>query len=267
MKTALFVSPHLDDVAFSCGGTFATLAGAGWRCVLLTVFTRSVPNPRGFALACQTDKGLGPEVDYLALRREEDAAAAQYLGAAAVRWLDLPEAPHRGYHSPAALFTDPLPTDTVTQELVPLLAAELATWQPQLLLAPQGFGLHVDHRHVMAAVRAVASALPVLWYRDTPYIIRKPDARPAPELPTDLTEVIMPLAAAALAARVAASQAYDSQIGFQFGGAEQVRIKLTNLASAEGQAAGTGLAAERFAVSLSCVSALPASFQMAQSRV
>jgi LmbE family N-acetylglucosaminyl deacetylase len=266
MKTALFVSPHLDDVAFSCGGTFATLARAGWRCVLLTVFTRSVPNPTGFALACQTDKGMGPEVDYLALRREEDAAAARHLGAAAVRWLDLPEAPHRGYHSPAALFADPLPGDTVTQELEPLLAAELAKWQAQLLFAPQGFGLHVDHRHVMEAVRAVAGQVPVLWYRDTPYIIRQPAAVPAPELPPDLTEVAVSLTDAALATCIAASQAYSSQIGFQFGGADQVQIKLTNLALAEGQAAGVDLAAERFAVSLSDAAALPASFQRVRQR-
>ena len=36
---------------------------------VVTCFTRSVPDPQGFALACQLDKGLGPEVDYMALRR------------------------------------------------------------------------------------------------------------------------------------------------------------------------------------------------------
>ena len=248
MPTALFLSPHLDDVAFSCGGTFATLAQAGWQCVLLTVFTRSVPNPSGFALACQTDKDLGPEIDYLALRRAEDTLAARHLGATAVRWLDLPEAPHRGYHSPAALFADPLPTDNIGQEIAALLAAEIAATAPQLVFAPQGLGQHVDHRQVMQAVRAaVLPVVPVLWYRDTPYIIRQPDARPAPELPTGLTAVVLPLTPAALAAKIAASQAYASQIGFQFGGAAAVPAKLTQLAATEGQAAGLAHAAERFA--------------------
>lgn len=261
MPTALFLSPHLDDVAFSCGGTFATLAQAGWRCELLTVFTRSVPSPSGFALACQTDKGLGPEIDYLALRRQEDTAAAQHLGAAAVRWLDLPEAPHRGYHSPAALFAGLLPTDAIGQELTALLAAEVATCSPQLIFAPQGLGQHVDHRQVMQAVRAVVPpALPVLWYRDTPYIIRQPAALPAPELPAGLAEVALPLAPAALAAKIAASQAYASQIGFQFGGAAGVRAQLAQLASAEGQAAGLRpQAAERFAVLPAQATALPGS--------
>ncbi|WP_426061227.1 PIG-L deacetylase family protein [Hymenobacter sp. B1770] len=267
MPVALFISPHLDDVAFSCGGTFATLAQAGWQCILLTVFTRSVPNPTGFALACQTDKGFGPEVDYLALRRQEDTRAGHHLGAAKARWLDLPEAPHRGYHSPAALFTDLLPTDAVSQALVPLLAAELSATAPKLVFAPQGLGLHVDHRQVMQALCAVVPpSLPVLWYRDTPYIIRQPDAQPAPELPAGLAEVAFPLTAAALAAKVAASQAYASQTGFQFGGTERVLTKLTQLAEAEGKAAGKAHAAERFAVAPAAVAALPGSIEVVQPR-
>jgi LmbE family N-acetylglucosaminyl deacetylase len=260
MPVALFVSPHLDDVAFSCGGTFATLAQASWHCVLLTVFTRSVPDPTGFALACQTDKGLGTEVDYLALRRTEDTEAARNLGTTTVRWLDLPEAPHRGYHSPAALFADLLPADDIGPALTTLLAAALAEISPQLVFAPQGFGLHVDHRQVMQAVRAtVPATVPVLWYRDTPYIIRQPAAQPAPELPAGLTEVALPLNEAALVAKIAASQAYTTQIGFQFGDAEQVRIKLTQLAALEGQAVGLGQVAERFAGHPALVGALPGS--------
>ncbi len=76
MPTALALSPHLDDAVFSAGGLLASLAAQGWRVVMATTFTQSVPDPKGFALACQLDKGLGPEVDYMALRRDEDRAAA-----------------------------------------------------------------------------------------------------------------------------------------------------------------------------------------------
>ncbi len=76
LPRALFLSPHLDDVAFSCGGTLVGLAAGGWETHLATAFTASVPDPQGFALACQLDKGLGPEVDYMALRRAEDHAFA-----------------------------------------------------------------------------------------------------------------------------------------------------------------------------------------------
>ena len=56
------------------GGTMAKLAGEGWKTILCTVFTKSVFNPQGFALDCQLDKNLAPEVDYMKLRRAEDFA-------------------------------------------------------------------------------------------------------------------------------------------------------------------------------------------------
>ncbi len=104
MPTALALSPHLDDAAFSAGGLLATLAEAGWRVVMATLFTQSVPAPEGFALACQLDKGLGPEVDYMALRRGEDDRAARALGIAPPLHLPFREAPHRGYGSAPELF-------------------------------------------------------------------------------------------------------------------------------------------------------------------
>ncbi len=69
-RTALALSPHLDDAAFSAGGTLHALGRAGWRVVVATIFTRSMPEPQGFALRCQTDKGLAPDIDYMALRRD-----------------------------------------------------------------------------------------------------------------------------------------------------------------------------------------------------
>ena len=94
----LAVSPHLDDAAFSAGALLAGLAARGARVRVVTVFTAGAPNPRDFALACQTDKGLSPNVDYMALRRAEDETAMAALGAQAVH-LGLAEAPHRGYDS------------------------------------------------------------------------------------------------------------------------------------------------------------------------
>lgn len=199
-RTALFVSPHLDDVAFSCGGTFAALATAGWRCTLLTCFTATVPDPRGFALACQTDKGLAPDVDYMALRRAEDEAAAAILGAADVVHLPLAEAPHRGYESAAALF------GPVTDEVdIPL------NLDADLVFVCQGLGGHVDHQQV---IRAVGGR----WthaYADLPYALRVDDA-PGGEGPV----------VADIATKLDACAAYTSQLGFQFGGEAAMREAL-----------------------------------------
>ena len=176
MPTALVLSPHLDDAAFSCGGLMALLADAGWRVCLATAFTRSVPHPTGFALACQLDKGLPADVDYMQIRRDEDRAAATVLGVTDLRWLDFPEAPHRGYGSAPALFQDVLPGDDVWVPLAATFRDLVRELQPALVLAPQGLGDHVDHRQVIRAVLDTPLAMPLAFYRDSPYAIRNPAA-------------------------------------------------------------------------------------------
>ena len=161
MQTALAISPHLDDAVFSAGGMLARLARAGWRVVVATVFTASVPDPRGFALACQLDKGLGPEIDYMALRRDEDAVACAHIGAEP-RWLPFAEAPHRGYGSAAALFAGLHPEDDIVARLAPALRALIAGIAPDLMLAPQAVGAHVDHVAVVLALDGCRDADPLV---------------------------------------------------------------------------------------------------------
>jgi LmbE family N-acetylglucosaminyl deacetylase len=239
MKTALFLSPHLDDVAFSCGGLAASLADAGWRTVLVTAFTRSIHPPSGFALACQLDKGLAAETDYMALRWAEDLVAAERLGFDEVIWLDLPEAPHRGYDSAPALFAALRPEDDVVTALTGCFLQLHANYQPDLVLAPQGLGGHVDHRQVIAAVLPAFPLPRVAFYRDTPYAIRAPDAAVAAAIPQD-THIRVPIAAA-LDRKISAAQAYTTQIGFQFQGPQNTARALRDFAVAE----GNGRPAER----------------------
>ena len=220
MPTALALSPHLDDAAFSCGGLLAALAGGGWRTVMATIFTASVPDPAGFALACQLDKGLGAEVDYMALRREEDRAAALALGIEAPVWLPFAEAPHRGYGSAPALFAEVLAGDDVLPRLADAVSGLLAGLGPDLLLAPQAIGGHVDHVQLVRAVERAAPGAPILWWRDFPYTMREAGPKePFGERMAGLPEREVRLGAEALRRKREACHAYASQIGFQFGGA------------------------------------------------
>ncbi|RJK96329.1 PIG-L family deacetylase [Vallicoccus soli] len=244
-REVVAVSPHLDDAAFSAGAALAGLAAAGARVRVLTVFTATVPDPQGFALACQLDKGLAADVDYMALRRAEDDAAMAALGARGEH-LGLPEAPHRGYGDAPALFGPVLPGD-VAQPAAVLAALERALDAgpaPDLLLGPLALGDHVDHRHVRDAVLALAArrGLRLLLWRDTPYVLR-PGA-PAPS-PGDLA---VPVGPAALDAKAAACRAYATQLGFQFGGADGAERAVRALAAAEGARLLGGGAAEALAV-------------------
>ena len=240
-RTALFLSPHLDDAAFSAGATMATLADRGWRVVMATAFTRSVPDPQGFALACQLDKGLPPSVDYMALRRAEDLEAARILGAEA-RWLDLPEAPHRGYESAPALFGDVLPGDGIAEPLAAAFASLLDELRPGLVFTCQGLGGHVDHRQVIRAALRIRPADRLLFWRDTPYVIRDPAARPDPALPQPVLATPRGMdALPGLDRKAAAACAYASQVGFQFGGTEACARALRDLAAREGGERFAGL--------------------------
>jgi LmbE family N-acetylglucosaminyl deacetylase len=219
MPTALALSPHLDDAAFSCGGTLAQLARGGWRVVMVTLLTASVPDPTGFALACQLDKGLGPEVDYMALRRDEDRAAADALRVNPPVHVALREAPHRGYASAPELFAETRPDDSLADDLAPVLARLMEEAVPDLLLAPQGVGGHVDHVQLVRALTALSPACPVLWWRDFPYTVRHPDPKePFRDSFAGLPTLAVRLSPEEAAAKHAACAAYASQIGFQFGG-------------------------------------------------
>jgi LmbE family N-acetylglucosaminyl deacetylase len=228
---ALALSPHLDDAAFSCGGTIARLVRAGWDVTVCTAFTGSVPNPTGFALACQLDKGLPPEVDYMALRRAEDARACERLGARAL-WLDFPEAPHRGYPDARALFAAPREEDEIVTPLSRAIAPLLDP-APDLVLAPQAVGGHVDHVQLVRALRAVLPpGQPVLWWTDFPYAAR-PHTHPAQPFAAEMAALPECVLAGNSAARLAACTAYTTQIGFQFGGPAGLVAALAEAGAAE----------------------------------
>lgn len=228
MPTALALSPHLDDAAFSCGGTIANLTRHGWRVVVATLFTASVPGPRGFALACQLDKGLGPEVDYMALRRDEDAAAMRALGAEPV-WLPFREAPHRGYDSAPALFAGVRDDDAVVYDLAPAVADLLAEQRPDVVLVPQCVGGHADHVQAVRAFDRTGWSGPALWWRDFPYVVRDPTPKePLRERMKRLPTWDFILTDEEMDAKRRACLAYASQLGFQFSGADGLERRLAS---------------------------------------
>ena len=209
MSHLVAVSPHLDDAAFSAGGLLAAHVRDGGQVTIVTCFTGNVAQPAGFALACQLDKGLAADIDYMALRRAEDEAACAVIGAAPVH-LPFLEAPHRGYASAAALFALRRADDMMADRLRPALAGLLDRLAPDLLVGPLALGDHVDHWIVREAL--MRTGRPVSWWEDWPYLdrpgIRVP-SEPARRVALDTTLT---------AKRIAMCGAYSTQLGFQFGG-------------------------------------------------
>lgn len=234
MPCALAVSPHLDDAIFSAGGTLAQLAADGWRVVMATVFTASVAAPKGFALACQLDKGLLADVDYMALRRAEDVAAAEALRIDAPIHLPFREAPHRGYGSAPELFAELRLDDRIELNLADAFETLIADEEPDLILAPQAVGGHVDHVQVVRALHAAAPPLPILWWRDFPYTVRATEPQePFRAILSALPERTVRFDAGCAARKEAACAAYATQIGFQFGGGGGLAARLVEAGDTE----------------------------------
>jgi LmbE family N-acetylglucosaminyl deacetylase len=209
------VSPHLDDAVFSAGGTLARHVRDGGQVTVVTCFTGNVARPAGFALACQLDKGLPADADYMALRRAEDVSACAAIGATPIH-LPFLEAPHRGYASAPELFANRRADDRMVEDLAPALTETLAALAPDRVLGPLCLGNHVDHWVVREALGARAD----LWWEDWPYLDRAGvvvGSEPAERVELD---------DALVNARIAMCGAYTTQLGFQFGGHDAMAARL-----------------------------------------
>ncbi|WP_375382455.1 PIG-L deacetylase family protein [uncultured Sphingomonas sp.] len=215
------VSPHLDDAAFSAGATLAQRAAEGWQVTIATCFTGTVARPQGFALACQLDKGLSPDVDYMALRRQEDLDACAALGATAIH-LPFLEAPHRGYASAPELFAGRRADDQVVVELTASLSRLLSDVEPDVVMGPLCLGDHVDHHIVRDALTAVVGARSLLLWEDWPYADRAARTAEPPVMTVDLDSH-------GRASRLRACRCYRSQLDFQFGGAEALARRIGHI--------------------------------------
>jgi LmbE family N-acetylglucosaminyl deacetylase len=185
----LFVSPHPDDVALSCGGVVAALRDAGEDVAIVTVFSgcgdgvRLTPYQRdalGFGSpvpAPANEARLARAA--MASRRQEDAAYAAFVGAG-LRSLELPDAVFRDYEGDVQLFGSLRPDDPPPVEA---LRSEIARLRPKQVYLPLAIGNHVDHQAVRNAGLALLEPgvggpedLDLVgrlrWYEDFPYAWR-----------------------------------------------------------------------------------------------
>ncbi len=186
--TAVFLAPHYDDVALSCGGTVAALAESTDRTstgdsavlssapLVVTIFGGTPAHDNLTAFARWQHERWGTDGrDTVAVRVDEERAAADHLGCN-VQTLPYLDAIYRGdqYLSDDALFGPVLPDDfplleqlTADIAALPALAGPAAT-----LYVPLAIGNHVDHQIVyQVGQRFAARGLRVLGYEDFPYAI------------------------------------------------------------------------------------------------
>ena len=170
----VYLSPHLDDIVLSCGGMVWQQVQAGAQVEIWTIFSGDAPAGElaPFARELHERWGTGPQAS--AVRRAEDAAACQSLGARHLH-LNYPDCIYRvrADGSPLIasnqdLFETPLQTQ---QALIDELAARLAESLPgrARLACPLSIGGHMDHRVLRAAADQLGRRLH--FFADYPYLV------------------------------------------------------------------------------------------------
>ncbi|MCS6817445.1 MAG: PIG-L family deacetylase [Blastocatellia bacterium] len=173
----VYISPHLDDVAFSCGGRILRERALGRSVLVVTVFTAEVGPCR--EISPRVRARVGDMVE----RRCEDERAMARLGADFL-WLDHPEAifRDRAYHTLYGAFSRFVPADRALAAHLALQIVELVErTRPRRLYSPLGVGQHADHRVVFESVvrsierlrqsSSTARAPEVCFYEDAPYAL------------------------------------------------------------------------------------------------
>ncbi|MEZ4715428.1 MAG: PIG-L family deacetylase [Caldilineaceae bacterium] len=219
---AIYLAPHLDDVALSCGAQIAVLTRTGARVLIVTVMAGDPDEPELSDYVRSLHDRWQLAADAAAQRRAEDVAACAILGADHLQ-LAVPDCIYRTdpatgaplYLSDPDIFGNVAPAEAY---LVDEIAATLATLPPTArMVAPLTVGHHVDHLLVRASAERLWSKHELWYYEDYPYA-QEPGTVDAVINADDTCwrTHVEPMDDAALAAKVASILAFRSQLSTFF---------------------------------------------------
>lgn len=244
----VYLSPHYDDAALSCGGLIHQQAQAG-ELVLVLTLCAAPPDPDDplSPYAAAMHRAWGAAGNVVAARQAEDQAAMQILGADYLR-LNFTDCIYRGqphtgewyYTSDEDIFGKVHPAEIGLATSMANAVVEMApAGDSTTLYAPLGVGHHVDHQLAHAAAWQLRGrGYRVLFYQDYPYADpafanRYPhtlEVTLAKRQAVNLQPRLYPLAEADLAAKIAAIRCYGSQLPILFNSHTNVEGYIRNYA-------------------------------------
>lgn len=176
----IFLSPHLDDAALSCGGLIAERTRIGDPAEIWTICAGDPPPGPLPAFAQSLHKRWGTRRNAAVVRRSEDQQSCQQLGAAA-RHFAIADCIYRRVPpagDPLIIDNDDLfqPLPNSQRWLVDSLRDQLANALPRnsLVVSPLALGNHIDHQLVRRAAEQLGR--PLLYYADFPYTVQSNSA-------------------------------------------------------------------------------------------
>lgn len=238
--TWIFLSPHFDDAAYSCGGAIWELSRRGEDVQVWTICTGEPPGPltpfaESLHLRWGTSAGMVIDV-----RRGEDRQACRILGAG-FRHFGIPDCIYRRLPDGSPLVNR---EEDLWQSLPPAeeplsvgLEARLRAVVPipSVLVSPLGWGGHVDHRLARRVAEGAAGDLPgvdLCYYADFPYVLRGDGDRPGPEPGWQVEKIS--LSRRAVRAWEDAIAAYTSQQSTFWGSRKEMENELEGYAQSSG---------------------------------
>jgi LmbE family N-acetylglucosaminyl deacetylase len=226
----LFLSPHADDAALSCGAQIATLTRNGERVIIFTVMAGDLPigfQPTDFTRSLHERWNLTDET-VIEARRAEDTSAAKMLGAE-IKFGPYADAVYRInpkddsplYPDGEAIFGEVQPDDPVREAkraaVIQAIMTLFELTNDDSVHVPLGIGHHVDHQIVRDMGKAIAQwrpNIPLYFYDEYPYSLKGQNVikAAANELEVDLARTLRQVDDAAIDAKIAAIGCYKSQI-------------------------------------------------------
>lgn len=219
---AIYFSPHLDDVALSCGGQIYQRTQTGQQVLIISIAAGDPPDSTVSSYAQSLHERWELAADAVAARRAEDIIACQILGAKWLHW-ELPDCIYRYHPETGVPFyrSDPDIFGEVHEAELPLIA-RLQTQMRSLpahgeVIAPLTLGNHVDHTLTRLAAEAAFGVEQLWYYEDYPYA--QQDGALTKILPAGhmgWEEKTIPIGEEALQAKYAAIEAFQSQLSTFF---------------------------------------------------
>ena len=222
----IYLSPHFDDAAFSCGGLIWEQVQKGDQVSIFTICAGEPPvgpiSEYAQGLHARWSTGL----EAVAVRREENRRSCQVLGAEAIDFT-IPDVIYRrstSDGSPICESDADLTAGLRPEEghLIALLKKELDKRIPAdcEIISPLAIGGHIDHKLTRAAVESLGR--PARYYADFPYLLDLEDPQVNPEQ-RGMRQELHPISEKGLDAWQASIAAHTSQISTFWDNAKQMR--------------------------------------------
>lgn len=232
----IFLSPHLDDAALSCGGIINALTSSGNKVIILTIFAGDPPVHPFSEFALSLHQRWNLLENPMPSRRMEDMRACAILGANGLH-LSLPDCIYRIDSDEQYIVTK---EEDLFQQIganqmdivlrVIALIQELLT-DDDILVSPLAIGNHLDHRIVRQSV-ANLNHENIYFYADYPYIVKE-NASIVDQIPVNAVEEQFSITKNDLVSWKKSITAYKSQIS-TFWQSETRMMEMLDLYAANG---------------------------------